>query len=163
MQGMGSGDRFWELLTRDEQRDLVALGRDKKYPPGATMCVEGDPATHVFVLLDGWVKILSVTDDGHEKVLALRGDGDIFGETAGETIGRRNATMRAINTVHVLMVGYDRFSSFFDTHTRASHAYRRMMTQRVSDADMMLRRREVTSGAQAARWPPARSRGRRSQ
>jgi CRP-like cAMP-binding protein len=148
MQGMGSGDRFWELLTRDEQRDLVALGRDKKYPPGATMCMEGDPASHVFVLLDGWAKFLSVTDDGHEKVLGLRGDGDIFGETAGETTGRRNATMRAINTVHVLMVSYDRFSSFFDTHTRASHAYRRMMTQRVSDADMMLRRREVTSGAQ---------------
>ena len=51
---------FWDLLTRDEQRALLALGQDKNYPPGATMCLEGDPTTHVFVLLGGWVKVLSV-------------------------------------------------------------------------------------------------------
>ena len=148
MQGMGSAHGFWELLTGDEQRDLMALGRDKKYPPGTTLCVEGDPATHVFVLLDGWVKILSVTDDGHENVLALLGGGDMAGETAGATTGYRNATMQAIGTVHALIVGYDRFSSFLDSHAGADHVYRRMMTQRWSDAGIVLRTRAVTSGAQ---------------
>jgi CRP/FNR family transcriptional regulator, cyclic AMP receptor protein len=148
MHGMGYGQRFWDLLTRDEQRALLALGRDKNYPPGATMCVEGDPTTHVFVLLGGWVKVLSVTDDGHEKILDLRGDGDIVGETAGETTGHRNATIEAIDTVHALAVGYDRFRSFLDTRPGADHAYRRMMTWRWSDATTMLRRRAVTSGAQ---------------
>lgn len=52
---MWNGDRrFWDLLTDKEQRALWSLGRDKEYPPGATLCVEGDPATHVFILLDGW-------------------------------------------------------------------------------------------------------------
>jgi CRP-like cAMP-binding protein len=55
---MKSSHGFWNLLARDDQRDLLARGRDKKFPPGATMCLQGDPATHVFVLLDGWVKIL---------------------------------------------------------------------------------------------------------
>ena len=148
MQGIASVHGFWELLTGDEQRDLMALGRDKKYPPGTTLCVEGDPATHVFVLLDGWVKILSVTDDGHENVLALLGGGDIAGETAGATTGHRNATMQAIGTVHALIVGYDRFGSFLDTHAGADRAYRRMMTQRWSDVGIVLRTRAVTSGAQ---------------
>ena len=148
MQEMGSARGFWELLTGDEQRDLMALGRDKRYPPGMTLCVEGDPATHVFVLLDGWVKILSVTEDGHENVLALLGGGDIAGETAGATSGYRNATMQAIGTVHALIVGYDGFSSFLDTHAGADRAYRRMMTQRWSDAGIVLRTRAVTSGAQ---------------
>jgi CRP/FNR family transcriptional regulator, cyclic AMP receptor protein len=148
MQGMGSDHGFWALLTRDEQRALVALGRDKKYQPGATMCVEGDPATHVFVLLDGWVKILSVTDDGRENVLALRGGGDIVGEIAGETTGHRNATIQAIDTVHVLIVGYDRFSSFLDTHPGPARAYRHMITLRWSEAGLILRRRAITSGAQ---------------
>jgi CRP/FNR family transcriptional regulator, cyclic AMP receptor protein len=144
---MRSSQGFWDLLTHDEQRALLALGRDKDYPPGAIMCVEGDPTTHVFVLLGGWVKVLSVTDD-HENVLDLRGDGDIVGETAGETTGYRNATLQAIGTVHALLVPYDRFSSFLDTHPGADHAYRRMMTQRWSDATTILRRRAVTSGAQ---------------
>jgi len=143
-----SDERFWDLLTPDERRALRELGGDRRYPPGATMCVEGDPATHVFILLGGWVKVLSESENGAQAVLALRGDGDIVGETAGETAGRRNATMRAIGAVQALIVGYDRFSSFLDTHPGASRAYRRVVTRRWSDADTMLRRRTVTSGAQ---------------
>lgn len=145
---MASSQAFWDLLTPDEQVVLRSLGHSRNYPPGATICVEGDPATHLFILMDGWVKILSATDNGHETVLALRGDGEIVGETAGETAGRRNATLRAIDAVHALIVGYDRFSSFLDSHPGASHAYRRMMAERWSNADTMLRRRTVTSGGQ---------------
>jgi CRP-like cAMP-binding protein len=148
MQETGSGRGFWGLLTGDEQRVLSVMGWDKIYPPGTTICLEGDPATHVFVLVDGWVKVLSVTDDGHENVLALRGDGDIVGESSGETTGRRNATIQAIDTVHALIVGYDRFRSVLDTHPGVGHAYRRIITQRWSDTDMLLRGRPVTSGAQ---------------
>ncbi len=145
---MASDHGFWDLLTRDEQRVLADLGRDAKYLPGETLCVEGDPSTHVFIVLDGWVKILSVTDDGRENVLALCGGGDIAGETAGVSTGYRNAGMQAIGTVHALIVGYDRFSSFLDGHPGAGRAYRRMMTRRWSEAGLMLRRRAVTSGAQ---------------
>jgi len=139
---------FWDLLTPDDQRVLRDLGSDRQYPPGATICVEGDPATHVFVLLQGWVKIIAVTDSGHEAILALRGEGDLVGEIAGEIGGRRTAAMRAIDGVHALLIAFDRFNSFLDTHPRASHAFRHMMTQRWNDAETMLRKRPFTSGAQ---------------
>ena len=112
------------------------------------MCVEGDPATHVFVLVDGWVKILGVTIDGHEMVLALRGRGDTVGEVAGETTGYRTATVQAVGTVRALIVAYEKFSSFLDAHAGADRAYRRMVTRRWNDAESMLRARSVTSGAQ---------------
>ena len=147
-QGTGSRQGFWHLLTSDEQHNLSALGGTRKYPAGATMCVEGDPATHVFVLMDGWVRILSVTDDGHEMVLAIRGNGDTVGEASGETSGHRSATVKAIGTVHALIISYDRFNTFLDTHPRAGSAFRRTITQRWSDAETMLRRHVVTSGAQ---------------
>jgi CRP/FNR family transcriptional regulator, cyclic AMP receptor protein len=139
---------FWDLLTRDEQSVLWSLGRDKEYPPGATLCVEGDPATHVFILLDGWVKILSAAEDGREPALALRGAGDIVGEVAGQTTGQRNATMLAIVTVRALIVGYDRFSSFLDSSRGGGRAYRRVLTYRWRDAEARLRNRAMTNGAQ---------------
>jgi CRP/FNR family cyclic AMP-dependent transcriptional regulator len=139
---------FWDLLTRDEQRVLAALGQDAEYRPGMVLCIEGDASTHVFILLDGWVKVVAVTGDGHQNVLALLGSGDIAGETAGETTGHRNATMRATGTVHALIVDHDRFSSFLDSHPGAGRAYRRMMTRRWSEAGLMLRSRAATSGAQ---------------
>jgi CRP/FNR family transcriptional regulator, cyclic AMP receptor protein len=148
MHPSGSGGRFWDLLPLEERGVLRSLGRSMEYPPGANLCVEGEPATHVFVLLDGWVKVLSASADGHESVLALRGAGDIVGEASGETTGDRNATMQAVLTVHALTVGYGRFSSFLDSHQRGSHAYRRAMAHRWRDADMTLRVRGATNGAQ---------------
>jgi CRP-like cAMP-binding protein len=148
LHGTGPAQGFWPLLSDDERTVLVGLGRTTVYPPGAVMCVEGDPNTHVFVLVDGWVKIVGVTSDGHELTLALRGRGDTVGEVAGETTGYRTATVQAVGTVRALVVPYERFSSFLDAHDGADRAYRRMVTRRWNDAESMLRARSVTSGAQ---------------
>ena len=148
LHGTGPAQGFWPLLSDDERTALASLGRTTVYPPGAVMCVEGDPNTHVFVLVDGWVKIVGVTSDGHELTLALRGRGDTVGEVAGETTGYRNATVQAVGTVRALIVPYERFSSFLDAHDGADRAYRRMVTRRWNDAESMLRARSVTSGAQ---------------
>ena len=148
MQGMGSEQEFWTLLSRDERDALAGLGMRRDYPAGATMCFEGDPATHVFILLAGWVKVLSATKDGHEIVLALRGDGDLVGEIAGEVSGRRNATIQAIGKVRALIVPHDRFSLFLDANSGANHAYRRAVTQKFDDTNTMLRSWAGTSGRQ---------------
>lgn len=147
MQGMGSEQGFWALLSQIEQRALSSLGLLREYPLDATLCNEGDLATNVFILLVGSVKILSTTQDGHEFVLALRGDGDIVGEVA-EITGRRNATIRAIGKVRALTVQYNKFYSFLDTNLGAAHAYRRVVTNRWNDADAVLRIRAVTTGGQ---------------
>jgi CRP/FNR family transcriptional regulator, cyclic AMP receptor protein len=138
---------FWALLTDEERAGLNGLGRSTVFPAGAVMCVEGDPATHVFIVVEGLVKVLSATADGHELMLALRGDGDILGEVAGEIGAPRNATMRAIGMVRALIVAHERFSLFLDAHPGAGHAYRRVVTHRWSDADSRLRSHPVTNGA----------------
>jgi CRP-like cAMP-binding protein len=148
LHATGPAQGFWALLSDDERTALSGLGRPAVYPPGAVMCVEGDPATHVFVLVDGWVKIVGVTSDGHELTLALRGRGDTVGEMAGETTGYRTATVQAVGTVRALIVAYEKFRSFLDANDGADRAYRRMVTRRWNDAESMLRARSVTSGAQ---------------
>jgi CRP-like cAMP-binding protein len=147
LNGITPAQGFWALLTDEEQAALSGLGRPNTYPPGAVICVEGDPATHVFVLVDGLAKVVTVTADGHELTLALRGNGDLVGEIAGQTTGHRNATVRAIGTVRALIVPYDTFTSFLDAHPGAGNAYRNVVTHRWSDADSMLRSHPVTNGA----------------
>lgn len=147
MQGMVPEQGFWTLLSSDEQDTLRNLGLSRDYPVGAPLCHEGDLAANVFILLAGWVKILSTTRDGHEIVLALRGDGDIVGEIGGET-GHRNATIRAIGKVRALIVQYEKFRSFLDVNLGAGHAYRRVVTHRWRDTDAILRIRAVTTGGQ---------------
>lgn len=148
MRRTGSGEGFWHLLTGSEQGALAALGRISVFQPKATVCVEGEPATHVFVLVNGWVKILSVTREGQELVLALRGHGDIVGELAEENAGYRTATVRAIDMVRSLIVAHDTFSAFLDAHPGAGRAYRHVVTQRWNETAAMLLSRANTSGAQ---------------
>jgi CRP/FNR family transcriptional regulator, cyclic AMP receptor protein len=148
MQGMGSGQRFWTLLSQDEQNALTTLGRIRVFPAGATMCVEGEPTTHIFILVTGWVKVLAVTNDGRELKLALRGQGDIVGEVAGATAGLRTATIKAADTVQALILLYDRFGSFLDSHPGAARAYGQVMTLRWNDATATLRSHALASGAQ---------------
>src|SRR5258707_8013463 len=148
LHGTGPAQGFWALLSDDERTALSGLGRPAVYSPGTVMFVEGDPSTDVFVLVEGWVKIVGVTRDGHELTLALRGRGDTVGEMAAETTGYRTATVQAVGTVRALIVAYEKFSAFLDAHDGADRAYRRMVTRRWNDAESMLRARSVTSGAQ---------------
>jgi CRP/FNR family transcriptional regulator, cyclic AMP receptor protein len=148
MQGTGSGQGFWALLTPSEQDTLGRIGLPRDYPAGTIICHQGDPTTHVFFLMVGLVKIVSSTTDGHQIVLALRGEGDIVGEVAGETTGRRNATICAVDGVRALIVPYSKFNPFLESNPGASRAYRHVVTQRWNDADTMLRSRAATTGAQ---------------
>jgi CRP-like cAMP-binding protein len=144
----GRDGGFWGLLSAEERGALSALGRPSVFQPGATLCVQGEPATHVFVLVAGWVKILSVTRAGNEVLLDLRGQGDIVGEMAGESAGFRTASMRAVDQVRSLLIAHGRFSAFLDSNPGADHAYRRVVTQRWSAAAESLRNRSTTSGSQ---------------
>jgi CRP/FNR family transcriptional regulator, cyclic AMP receptor protein len=148
MRGTGAGEGFWHLLTDADRTALSGLGRNTTFRPGSTICGEGEPATHVFILVVGWVKVLSVTSEGHEELLALRGHGDIVGEIAGETDGYRVASMRAVNQVRSLIVGHIRFSSFLSSHPEADRAYHRVLARRWSESDAELRLRSSTSGGQ---------------
>jgi CRP/FNR family transcriptional regulator, cyclic AMP receptor protein len=148
MRGTGSHGGFWNLLTPTERDALYAAGRTTVLPPKTTMCVEGEPATHLFVLLDGWVKVVSVTRDGQEVMLALRGPGEIIGELAGEATGFRTGTVRSIDTVHSLIIPHEAFSAFLDAHPNADRAYRKMVTIRWYESATALIDRSTIDGTQ---------------
>jgi CRP-like cAMP-binding protein len=147
MGGTGAGDRFWHRLSETDQALLLTTGRLTRYRSGAVICTEGEPATHVFILISGWVKIIAVTRDGRELVLALRGQGDIIGEL-GEVSGYRTASVLAIDQVHSLLIPHAKFDGFLAAHPDADRVYRRLMTQRWGEASSTLLSRSTTTGAQ---------------
>ena len=89
-----------------------------------------------------------MTRGGQQSVLALRGNGDVVGELAGELTGYRTASMVAVTEVRAVVIGHEKFLAFLDGHLPAAHAYRRMITQRFSDSSDSLYAQAATSGAQ---------------
>jgi CRP-like cAMP-binding protein len=142
------GADFLGLLTAGDREALLAVGRPQAYKAGTALCMEGEPTTHVFILISGWVKVITVTHDGREMLAALRGSGDVIGEIAGQVTGYRTATIRAIGTVRALIVGTGQFGDFLDTHPSAARAHRRLMAEQQRIAHEAQRSHVLASGPQ---------------
>ena len=140
------GSGFWGLLGERARESLTAVARFRVFPAGTALCIQGEPSTHVFILLSGWVKVISVTSEGREILVALLGEGDVVGEIAGYVTGYRTATVQAIRTVRSLVVGAEQFEAFLDTHLEAARAHRRLMAEHLRAAHESQRGKIVTSG-----------------
>jgi CRP/FNR family transcriptional regulator, cyclic AMP receptor protein len=148
MSGAEGEARFWQLLGETDRSAIRVEGRTVTFAGNALLCLEGEPSTHVFILLSGWVKIILAGSDGREMLSGLRGPGDVVGEIAGEVTGYRTATVRAIGTVHTLIVAADRFGAYLDTHPDASHAYRKAMASHQLASYEVRRDQALSNGAQ---------------
>lgn len=54
----------------------------RSYDKDASIFHHGDAASHVWLVLGGWVKLTRQTPDGKESIIGLCAEGDVFGEAA---------------------------------------------------------------------------------
>jgi CRP-like cAMP-binding protein len=139
---------FWGLLGEADRTDLIAVARARVFPPGGILCTQGEPTTHVFILQSGWVKILTDTSEGRQTLEALRREGEIVGEIAGQVTGYRTATVQALGPVHALLIGTRKLGDFLDARPVAAQAYRQAMAEVQQVAYEKQRSRDLLSGAQ---------------
>lgn len=59
---------------------ILAQSVNRNFARGETIFLHGDPALHVFIVLEGWVKLFRITQAGAEAVVAVFTRGQSFGE-----------------------------------------------------------------------------------
>jgi CRP-like cAMP-binding protein/tetratricopeptide (TPR) repeat protein len=120
---------FWNALADPEREALAAAGVEEIFRAGAVLCRAGEDTSQVMIIDSGWVKV-SVRDDDTEKILAVRGQGDVVGERAALTTGVRSATVTALDEVSAMVVPAERFAEFLRGHPRAAEVLERQVTER---------------------------------
>ncbi len=130
-------DPFGGALDLEGRRTFAALGRQRRYPRGAYLFIEGDQSSSVMVIRTGRVKVTTTTPEGHELVLALRGPGALVGELASLSATDRRRSATAVTLVPVLaqVIGSDDFLRFLAGHSPALLALTRIIIGRLHDAD----------------------------
>jgi CRP/FNR family cyclic AMP-dependent transcriptional regulator len=75
---------FFAGLSDASLRSLAEITRRVSYPDGTTVFEEGTPATTLYLLLDGWVDILTAVSPAaaRNELLTTLTAGDIFGWSA---------------------------------------------------------------------------------
>jgi hypothetical protein len=108
---------FWDALNPDEREALRLLASWRTFATDAKLMEEGGSADHVIVIFGGRVKIC-VADDDKERVLAVRGPGDLVGERAALRVSVRSATVVALEMVWALVIQTRDFAAFISEYPR---------------------------------------------
>ena len=119
---------FWDALDPAEREALGSASSWLTFPAGKTLMWQGEIAKEVIVILGGRVKI-SVNRDGRENVLAVRGLGQLVGESAVFRPGVRSATVAALEMVWALVLTGEDFLAFIESHPRV----RRVLYAQLND------------------------------
>ncbi|MYS45456.1 cyclic nucleotide-binding domain-containing protein, partial [Streptomyces sp. SID5998] len=81
-EGLDDGVPFLARLEQPDRAALLALGRELSYAPRVVLIHQSEPSSHVLFIVAGWTKVTAAAASGYEALLALRGPGDIVGESA---------------------------------------------------------------------------------
>jgi hypothetical protein len=96
---------------------------------------EGERADQVIVIFGGRTKV-SVDEDGAERVLAVRGLGELVGERAALQASVRSATVTALEMVWALVVPSEDFAGFVTDHPRVLDILHDQFYDRLTEAPM---------------------------
>ncbi|MEG3629310.1 Crp/Fnr family transcriptional regulator [Streptomyces poriticola] len=156
---------FLARLERADRTALLSLGRELRFAARIALLHQREPSSHVLFLVQGWTKVTAAAANGYEALLALRGPGDVVGESAALTGRPRSATVTALEPVRAVAVEHELFKEFLGRSPSVSFALLGLTADRTRAADR--RRLEFASMNVRQRFAVllldlARSHGRRT-
>lgn len=112
----GSAD-FWSALTSVERKCFLDYAELGVLPAGHVLWRQHEVADHVAVIWSGKVTI-RVNQNGVERIVAVRGPGDLIGERAALLVRTRSATVVALDRLTVLRMPVGEFAAFLTAYPR---------------------------------------------
>ncbi|MFH7597426.1 Crp/Fnr family transcriptional regulator [Streptomyces racemochromogenes] len=168
LPGDGGLDDRVPFLARLENEDSTALrklGRELQFAPRSPLIQQDEPSTHVLLILTGWTKVTASAPTGYQALLALRGPGDIVGESAAVTGSPRSATVTALERVRAVAIDHRAFRAFLADCPSAAFTLLGLTAERTRASD----RRQLAHASTSVRerlatllLDLARTHGRRS-
>jgi CRP/FNR family cyclic AMP-dependent transcriptional regulator len=138
---------FWTSLDDNEQTALTQAGRSRRFRHGAPLCYQGEAADQVLIIRTGWAKV-SVSDaDGRERLMALRGPGELIGEMGMFGEDTRTATVIALQAVTATVVPASRFMAFLSQHPTVWQKVVRTLVDRQVQSDQRIVKTNSLVGA----------------
>jgi CRP/FNR family transcriptional regulator, cyclic AMP receptor protein len=125
-------------LGPEELDRLVKYASTKRVRAGEVAFHKGAPGDQMFALMSGRVKIVTLSEEGKEVVLAVLNPGDIFGEISLLDGRERTATVLAAETSELLVLERREFIPFLEQHPKIAIKLLEAICKRLRLADELL-------------------------
>lgn len=102
-----------------------------KIAKGSILFAEGDVGDHLYVILEGKLKLGTSSGDGRENLLSILGPGEMFGELSLFDPGPRTSTATAVTDAKLLSLGQAKLLPWLAEHPNVSLQLLARLAQRL--------------------------------
>lgn len=120
---------LFQPLWPEERLRLAAQMKQRRFAKGEVIFHKDDPATHLFVIAAGSVKISIQDETGREVLVAVYRGGDVFGELALFDEGPRSATVTALTEALLYTLAGSDLFAVLDKNPKAMRALLARLTR----------------------------------
>ena len=122
-------------FTGLDPRTLETISRSAfhhDYDPGQLVILEGEPASGLYVIQYGWLKVSKISIDGREQILQFLGNGDVFNAVSVFTGTPNSASVTALEVTRIWIIGRDAMLQLLDTHPHLARLIIQDLADRVT-------------------------------
>ena len=102
-----------------------------KIAKGSILFAEGDEGDHLYVIVEGKLKLGTSSGDGRENLLSILGPGEMFGELSLFDPGPRTSTATAVTDAKLLSLGQEKLIPWLATNPNVSLQLLARLAQRL--------------------------------
>lgn len=122
----------------------------RQHPAGATLLLEQDWGDCLYLLVQGWVKIVTRNREGRDITLNILGPGNIFGEMASLESSPRSSDVVTLTPVTVGSIPAEDFRDLINTEPQVGFRLAQLLVKRIQQLNRRLQVRESASSARLA-------------
>jgi CRP-like cAMP-binding protein len=102
-----------------------------KIANGSILFKEGDDGEHLYVIIDGKLKLGTSSGDGRENLLSILGPGEMFGELSLFDPGPRTSTATAVTDAKLLSLSHEKVIPWLKQNPEVSLQLLTRLSQRL--------------------------------
>lgn len=126
---------IFEMLDDDSLRPLTRVAMLRSVPRHTVVLHAGDRTDNIYFVISGALKVQVSDEEGREVILSMLGPGELFGEMGVLDDNPRSATVLAVETSEVVMIGQGEFKRCLAENPEVSLFIMRNLTRRLRLAD----------------------------
>ena len=122
------------LFTALDESAAVSLRASMdsvKIAKGSILFKEGDDGEHLYVIIDGKLKLGTSSGDGRENLLSILGPGEMFGELSLFDPGPRTSTATAVTDAKLLSLSHEKVIPWLKQNPEVSLQLLTRLSQRL--------------------------------
>jgi CRP/FNR family cyclic AMP-dependent transcriptional regulator len=118
-------------LSQPELTAIASLAQRKRHQAREAVVQMSDPGGELFVIVEGYLKVVSAGADGRDTALAIMGPGEVFGEVSLLDGGPRSATVATLGRCELFVIRREPFLRFLESSPKTGIELLRVLTGRL--------------------------------